>query len=787
MAGNIIVTTTVNKVTWQVDQTAYGKALKQVKSLKKEWEKVGASIAKRNNPAAGFLSAAQQAKLVSKRLAQTERAEQAKTTAHAIAMAKKEAAARAQISKVESARRKQAVAKLINNRTPEGQANYNSLRDHFKNLQKQNGPDLTNGAPKPKSTLIAPPRYTPSGIDNFGKPGQAHDPDLAKRQVEAMNRYHNAQKKQDNKASADAAKAAADRRKQIDKETADYRKALERREVVVGNAQRRLAAALGPQWAKKVKGFDTLSNTLKDRAGSISQYNSQIGEMIRQAKAGQAATMSLGDGMKSLRSSLVSVTAAYSAFNAASSILSSGQFFQSMNATMLMVSDTSEEAGKKMKFVEEQSYRLGLSLKVASQGYTQMAVNAKGVISDSDTNSLFKGLSEFSTASGADPVKYQRAITAIGQMLGKGQIMAEELKGQLAEALPGSMQIFVKAAQKHFKDDKIGVPELQDLMKDGKLLAKDILPLVAEGFAEMARKNGALNAQLKSNRVAMERMRQSWMKFQNEIFKGGFGDEMTKLFNMLADIMNTNGPAGRAIGEFAAGFVEAMRTIIAVAYDTFTIVTAIIEKFMVEMGVKKEDMGKIWNWAGMAVGVLVFANALNTVLKILTAIAGLKGALKVIGAIFAGGGEPDGPSRGRGGLRGVAGKAGLIGMITAWSALLGDYVFDEAKSYSDSTYGTDTTAGGNLKKNSLLGQGWDWMMNAGAAHEQDRLNYLNKNGLMPSGENPANGTPYIPPPQQVEGEIKITIDAGAMQDMIDQQIEMANMGNINLIAGVPSY
>ena len=27
----------------------------------------------------------------------------------------------------------------------------------------------------------------------------------------------------------------------------------------------------------------------------------------------------------------------------------------------------------------------------------------------------------------------------------------------------------------------------------------------------------------------------------------------------------------------------------------------------------------------------------------------------------------------------------------------------------------------------------------------------------------------------------------AMQDMIDQQIEMANMGNINLIAGVPSY
>ena len=800
MAGNIIVTTTVNKVTWQVDQTAYGKALKQVKSLKKEWEKVGSSLAKKSNPAQGFLTAAAQAKLVTKRLAQTERAEAAKSTSHAIALAKKEAAARKAIDKVQNARRKDAVGRIFNRRDPESQKEYNSLRDHFKRLQKENGVDNSGGSPKPKSTLTVPPRYTPSGIDNFGKPGQGHDPDLAARQVDAMNRYHNAQKQQDTKGQDQAKKNSAARKAQIDKETADYRKALDRREVVVGNAQRRLENQLGPNWRKKVKGFDTLSDSLKLSAGSISQYNSQIGQMIRQAKAGQQATMSLSDGFASMRRTLISVTAAYSAFNAGASVLSAGQFFESSKATMMMVSDTTEEAGKKMEYVQGQAYRLGLDLKVATQGFTQMAVSAKGVISDSDTNKLFTSLSEFATASGADSVKYQRGITAIGQMLGKGQIQAEELKGQLAEALPGSMQAFVRAAQKYFKDDKIGVPELQDLMKNGKLLAKDILPLVADEFAAAARKNGALNAQLKSNRVAMERMRQSWMKFQNQIFEGGFGKEMTDLFNMLANMMENNGPLGQAIGEFAAGFVHAMKLILATAYDTFTLISAIIQKFLDKLGVQKEDMGKIWNWAGMIVGVLLFGNALARVLAILKAITGMKGALKIVGAILgtgaaagaadALGGATTGGSGGEGGKpsggkpsRGakVAAGIGMGSKTLIWSA-----VAWEISDALNHMLGSSNEEGIQWAVNQWDAAG-NWFSGQRKATDDKRLDYLKKNGLMPSPDNPANGTPYPAEPQKVEVEITTKVDAGAMNDMIDQQIKMANMDNINLITGVPNY
>lgn len=43
MSGNIIVTTTINKVVWDVDKTSYGQALKKIKSIGKAWDNVGKS------------------------------------------------------------------------------------------------------------------------------------------------------------------------------------------------------------------------------------------------------------------------------------------------------------------------------------------------------------------------------------------------------------------------------------------------------------------------------------------------------------------------------------------------------------------------------------------------------------------------------------------------------------------------------------------------------------------------------------------------------------------------
>ncbi|QPI14602.1 putative tail tape measure protein [Salmonella phage GEC_vB_MG] len=793
--ANIIVTQTVNKVTWDVDKTSYGRAIKAVRSLKTEWEKAGKAFASsKSDPAAALKRSAMQARLVNKRLQQTERAEQAKTTAHAIAMAKKEARAREAIDKIQKARRKQAVGQLTAKRSPESQADYNGLKARLREMEKTGGGYGTNPAiSAARQAALQEQLSKRSNAGNatgmVGDPNKVYDPELHAAQVRQMQRGTRVEKE----VTKEQLRVREQARKKMEAEDQRYSRYLAGKESTVANAGVRLRAKYGDNYASKLKGYDSLkerfldSNTMKS-----SNFRAELAAMETGLKKANASTLTLTDGLKNLRSTLISVSAAYGAFNAAASVVKAGQFFQGMEATMLMVSDSSEEAGKRMKFVRDQSYRLGLDLKIASQGYTQMAIAADGVLSKSQNDELFKAFSEYSTALQVDPVKYQRGITAIQQMMGKGQIMAEELKQQLAEGIPGSLQVFIKASQEAFNDSTIDVTKMLDMMQKGELKAAKVLPFVAKYYSEAANKGGALQKALQGNRVAMQRLTLTWMDFQNKVFQSGFGDELTSAFNELAKILDSNGELAQNLGQFVAGFTAGFMEMVYTVYNTFVLIQGIMERYIPIFRKNGEELSSAWKWVGWGVGALFFASALIRVFGILSKIAGLSGALKFLTTIFGGGddegGEGGGKKKRNGPRFGKMGKAarwlGLYGLIAGESMLAGDYVFDQAQDYSESTYGTDTTAGGNLYKNSWMGKTWDFITGQRAMTDQNRLNYLNQNSMMP-GAGPTGNAPMVIPTEPVNGEITIKIDAGEMKNMIDQQIEAANMGNINLILGVP--
>lgn len=789
--SNIIVTTTVNKVTWDVDNTAYGKAMKQIRSLKKEWEKTGKMGSdSKLNPAKSFIKSSNQSKLVSKRLAQVERAEMTKTTAHAIAQTKKRLRAEEALSKQHAQRRGQ-VMKQMTSKDPE----LAQMRKYYQGLQKQKAvaPEWRSSN-RPSSLGSSLSRYSPSGIDHLGRPGQGTNSATVGRQTAAMNTQRQAPTV-DPKVQAAAAKAKAQAQRRRDAEDRAYDKLLTGKETTIGDNAIRMKAKYGANYAQKVGGkgggLDALNNKYLDSSTMrASTYRAELAAMEKQFRATNSAGMTFADGMKTIRRSMIGLTAAYTAFSGASQIISTGQFFQGMQATMLMVSDSSTEAGQRMEFVQKQAYRLGLDLKAASAGYTQMSIAADGVLSKSDNDQLFKGFSEYATALQVDPVKYQRGITAIQQMLGKGQVQAEELKGQLSEAIPGSMKIFVAAAQKYFKNDKIGVPELQELMKNGKLLAKDILPLVAQGYAEAANKGGALNKALASNRVAMQRLSQTWMNFQNKIFESGFGQAMTDLFNNLAKLLDSNGPLASNLGQLATGFVEAFSEIFFTVSDVFKAIGLLIDAFLKKLGVQMDDMDTAFNWAGRALGALVFFSALTRVFGILTKIAGLGASLKFLKDIFGGpdvseDGSGDGKKKGKK-VRGKFGK-GLMGL--GLYATLASLALGDNDSQDQAIAGVQNKTGAAAFNNPGiaalqygLGGLSSWWSGLGTGHEADRLNYLNSNGMMPGGAGGgaagAGGIPMVP---NIEGTIEIKIDAGELQNLIDTRIATQDLHNINLI------
>ena len=119
----------------------------------------------------------------------------------------------------------------------------------------------------------------------------------------------------------------------------------------------------------------------------------------------------------------------------------------------------------------------------------------------------------------------ERAFLALNQMMSKGTIQAEELRGQLGEALPGAFGIMAKA---------VGVTEkeLAKMMKAGELLASDVLPKFAKqleityGIENVTRIETLVTAQ---NRLA-----NSWTAFVRSLNDSETGG-ISRFFKTILD------------------------------------------------------------------------------------------------------------------------------------------------------------------------------------------------------------------------------------------------------------
>lgn len=427
--GNIVITKTVNRTTFEVDKGSYQKTLRAIKSVKKEWEKAGAvASSPKNSPAKAYNKAAAEMRLVNKRLEETRRKEEKKSTDHSIALAKKEARAKEAVAKQSAARIKQTVGQMTTN-NPETA----KMRKFYQQQEREAAKAQKAAARKQQSgplqirkinSMQLPPRGgTATGM--VGNPNNIYSPD----RVAAQNRQMAVGIRAQSQAQDKAAKAAEKQQRNAAAQQARVADVMAQQRI-------RLSSKYGDNYHQTLgrgsngEGIQDLNN--KFRAGAISagQYRQSIQGLERQFRSTQSAAVGFGSVLEDVRSGLVGVGAAYGVFNTGASIIKQGQFFQGLDATMLMVSSSSEEAAERIQFVRDQSMRLGLSLKEASQGYVQMSIAADGVLDKNQANDLFKSFSEYSTALQVDPVKFQRGITAIQQMMGKGQIMAEELKGQ---------------------------------------------------------------------------------------------------------------------------------------------------------------------------------------------------------------------------------------------------------------------------------------------------------------------------------------------------------------------
>lgn len=106
--------------------------------------------------------------------------------------------------------------------------------------------------------------------------------------------------------------------------------------------------------------------------------------------------------------------------------------------------------------------------------------------------------------------------------------------------------------------------ELDKMMKQGKLFAKDVLPEFGKNLREFAAPG--LDKALKSNRVAMNKFMNEVKFAADEFFKGGFGEGLTDLFNSLNVLMKENSTLWKSLGKLVGSVLK----IITVAIKALT-------------------------------------------------------------------------------------------------------------------------------------------------------------------------------------------------------------------------
>lgn len=229
---------------------------------------------------------------------------------------------------------------------------------------------------------------------------------------------------------------------------------------------------------------------------------------------------------------------------------------ENIGRSLTALTGSSKGAAAEMSFIKEVSNRLGLELIETSKSYAQFYAATKGSsIEGEKSKFIFESVANAMSVAGKSAADTAGALNALGQMVSKGAVSMEELRGQLGDRLPGAMKLAA---------DGLGLTtsQLEKLVGEGKILAVDLLPKLAE----------ALNKTYKAGETAGSTLQQSWFRFKNaitetgeELGRSGILNGLLELGKAAAVVASTMGNVvsviGTGLGLGIAGAVGSVKSL----------------------------------------------------------------------------------------------------------------------------------------------------------------------------------------------------------------------------------
>ena len=401
----------------------------------------------------------------------------------------------------------------------------------------------------------------------------------------------------------------------------------------------------------KLKGFDPILQKyiksqfygLSAKAGSmdntkfneaLAKLNSSVREAIAKAK-GHTSTSINGDraasSLDNLSSAAVKTAGAFismqAVINSYRQIMEVGlQRASSERSIDFVFGDQSTQV---KKFIQDLTQITGMDTTETQAQFASFGASAKNTMGLESSEELFKNLTGYARLMGRSDEQIQRALTALSQMASKGQVMSEELKGQLSEALPGATQAFAKA---------LGLTEKQlfDKMKNGDVKASDALPKFAKELGSQINSRGGWKAIQDSTQTMLGNLKNTWNNSLTDIFRGS-EDGLQDFTRSLTTLLNSLGGSGKSLGESLGSLMTSMSS----GVDSLTDISYRVRAFFDEVTLAyrglTDEQKKVVDALGSglinSLKVLAGVIAVNKVVGVTRSIYGLMTAITRLGQV----------------------------------------------------------------------------------------------------------------------------------------------------------
>lgn len=215
-----------------------------------------------------------------------------------------------------------------------------------------------------------------------------------------------------------------------------------------------------------------------------------------------------------------------------------------LNKAYATITGSSSAAQNQLDYMYDVTQRLGLQFQGTAEAAKGFFAAGKDSALKDHLNGIFESVSMAGSALALSKDQMDGVFLALGQMISKGKVQAEELRGQLGERLPGAFDMAAKAMG-------VTTAKLDDMLKKGQVTAEEMLPKLAkvlhDDFAVAAAEaSQGLQGQL--NRLSTE-----WTRFQASLLNG---DAAAKVMKQLASGMKVLADHGAEIASIVGKGIQ---------------------------------------------------------------------------------------------------------------------------------------------------------------------------------------------------------------------------------------